>query len=55
MSLAVGQQWFVNQPSKDLHYLSISARYLINQRWDVRVNIDNKQGTDFGVLISHYY
>ena len=55
MSLTVGQQWFVNQPSKDLHYLSMSARYLINQRWDVRVNIDNKQGTDFGVLISHYY
>ena len=55
MSLAVGQQWFVNQPSKDQHYLSITARYSINQRWDVRANIDNKHGTDFGLLISHYY
>jgi hypothetical protein len=55
MSLAVGQQWFVNQPSRDQHYLSVIARYSINQRWDVRANIDNKHGTDFGLLISHYY
>lgn len=55
MSLAMGQQWFVNQPSKDQHYLSVTARYSINQRWDVRANIDNKHGTDVGLLISHYY